>query len=319
MRANRTQAFGNPLAPATNPRAPVGLETEAEHTTAFNDSLGRTIGEIVYRGRVCVSAKAKFPGRYQSWLRETLHCSKSYAFKCRTIAEHPFLAEVSNWKSLPSSTAALYELSGLPEARLQALVNSGEINCKLTIHEAIALAEMEAGDYRPLRQTLAAMIQRERNSISPGEIDEIALASVSDASDGVNGEIDFDRLLIAAESVDEAFQQVFARCRRRIEAIGTLASPAAKNMLAAGLREISASLSAEADALELATAEENGDVGGSTRLSDDIDGREILSVSNDNFDNPAPSTSRQRSSRHRQISTAQSPDGRKTEAKQTRR
>jgi hypothetical protein len=239
------------------PHGPDGLETEADHTNAFNQSLGRTIKEIIYRGLVCISARRKFRGKYESWVRDTLHCSKAYAFKCRVIADNKFLANVSNWKLLPHSTAALYALSGIPQERLQILADGGELHAMLTIDESVALAEAEQGEYRPRRESAPAARQQRRepentdNDADTNDIESSDAGNAIDAdiADG-DGEIDSQRLLIDAEDIGEELKTAFARCRRRIDAIETHSDPTAKSMLANELRGVAATLNYRADALD---------------------------------------------------------------------
>jgi hypothetical protein len=237
------------------PHGPDGLETETDHTHAFNNSLGRTVEEIFYRGFVCISARRKFPRRFESWVKDTLNCSSGYTRKCRSIASNRFLANRSNWNALPHSTAALYALSSISEERLQILMEGGELHAKLTIAQAVELAEAERGDYRP-RRAAAPTARRQRR---PENVNDDADANDFESSDAGNavdddhengGQIDSQRLLTDAEDIGEELRTAFARCRRRIEAIETHNNRIAKSMLASELRDIAAALTYRADALD---------------------------------------------------------------------
>ena len=230
------------------------LETEADHTHAFNSSLGRTVAEIIRRGLICASAKQKFPRRYEQWIKDALNCSRGYAFKCKAVAENRFLLDASNWKHFPPSTAALYYLSGISPERLLVLVEGGELHAKLTIPEAVQLAEAEQGDddYRPRRATAPAR-RRETPANAEGiDTDVTESPDAPEAANDANGDDDIDRhrLLVDAEDVVEDLKQTFSLCRRRIDAIETHASRNAKALFANELRDIAQSLNYRADALD---------------------------------------------------------------------
>jgi hypothetical protein len=234
--------------PATDlqaiPHVPDGLLTEADHALAFNQSLGRTVSEIIFRGLVLISLKQKFPGAYERVVKDTLNCSRGYAYKNKTIAENEFFANASNWKHLPPSVAALYRLAGICPKRLQILADDGAVHAKLTIDKAVELAEAEKDDYLPTREP-------GDDHGEPGdEPGDDHGEPGDDDDDGDVGEIDSQQLLIDAEDVGEELKAAFALCRRRIDAIETHGDPTAKALLVSGLREFANSITCRADALD---------------------------------------------------------------------
>jgi hypothetical protein len=241
------------------PHGTEGLETEADHANAFNKSLGRTVGLTVYRGMVCISAKRRFPRRYEAWVRDTLNCSRAYAFKCKEIAKNPFLANASSWKHLPPSMTALYELSSIPPERLQVLAEGGELHAKLEISEAVELAEAETGDvYRP-RPKRAPVRPVPIISEADEDDDEVTDADETDEADTDNGnpgaggedqEPDAERLAIDAADTVEDYKITRARRRRTVDHICQHGDAIARGLLAAGLRELAAALNRDADEID---------------------------------------------------------------------
>lgn len=225
-------------------------ETLSDFTTAFNQSLGRTVREIIYRGMLCIAAKRKFPGEYERWIKNDLKCSRGYAYKCKVIADNKFLANASSWKHLPPSVAALYELSRISAERLAIFKEGGELHAKLKIHEAVELAEAEQDDsYRPKkkkeRPAPAQQLATVDEDDDPSNTDDGSENADYDAAEDVGAE----GVIIDADDIIEAFAETFARNRSKIEHVRQHGDRTARGLLADQLRDLIAKLERYANEL----------------------------------------------------------------------
>lgn len=109
-----------------------------ERARSIKGHLGRAVEGIVSAGRELVEAKSEVA--HGEWLPmlDEIGISQPYAFKLMKIGKR--FPDHSSWNDLPSSIAALYELSRMDPDDIEAGIESGAIGPETTIKEARELA-----------------------------------------------------------------------------------------------------------------------------------------------------------------------------------
>jgi hypothetical protein len=129
-------------------------------------SLSRSIESIIQAGRDLIEAKAKL--EHGEWERmfddELLPFGARTARRLMAIANHPILSNRTHASDLPSSWMTLYELSRVPEPKLEEALSSGTITPEMPRKAVAALidrAEQEAaGPFDPTIDDLTILLRR---------------------------------------------------------------------------------------------------------------------------------------------------------------
>lgn len=117
------------------------VRTSAEWAEVIKSDLGRAVEGIVSAGRNLIAAKADVAhGEWLPMLAE-IGISQPYAFKLMRIGER--FPNHSSWNDLPSSIAALYELSRMDPSDIEHGIEAGRITPEMTIKQAREYAQPE--------------------------------------------------------------------------------------------------------------------------------------------------------------------------------
>lgn len=129
----------------------VSGRTAAQWANVIRAHLGQTVAGIVQVGRDLIEAKADLPHGEWLPLLERVGVNDSTARKFMSVAAHPALANQERVHDLPPSWGTLYELSRIPEDRLTAAIEAGQVRPDMARKEALAL--VNAAPTRPAEDT----------------------------------------------------------------------------------------------------------------------------------------------------------------------
>jgi hypothetical protein len=215
--------------------------TRPEHAHRINDALRRKHAAIIEVGFYLIAARRELDhGDYEAMVREDLLISPGEARKFRLIAANRALANRSHVNALPHRYTTLYQLSRIAPERLEVLIEDGTVHSKLKRWEAEDLADNEVGEspYRPKKPR--RVVQAETPIESEDEDQDIEAesdADPSDESDDSQADDSDERLAIDADDIGEAFEEVLAHNRRKIEHLRQHGDATTRGMVADQLRE----------------------------------------------------------------------------------
>lgn len=227
--------------------------TRPEHAHRINDALRRKHSVIIEVGFYLIAARRELDhGEYEAMVREDLLCSTGDARKYRAIAQNRALANRSHANDVPPHYTTLYALSRIPPERLEVLIEDGVVHSKMQRAQAEELADNELGE-TPYRPKKPRRLQAETPIESEDEDQDIEAESDADPSDEPDdsqADDNDERLAIDAEDIGEAFDEVLARNRRKIEHLRQYGDATTRAMVADQLREHAAKVQRLADELE---------------------------------------------------------------------
>lgn len=121
-------------------RHDLALSGRAEWVSAIRASVGDQVAAFVATGRLLIEAKDALPhGEFEAMVNADLPFKTRAAEMFMAIASNSVLSKAQHVALLPPSWGTLYELSRLPEKRLLAAIESGEVTPEMERGEAQAL------------------------------------------------------------------------------------------------------------------------------------------------------------------------------------
>lgn len=116
-------------------QAPTGNHAVSYFVEQITKLWNKQVETILETGRLLIKAKQELPhGEFQKMIgggpiqKGPLPFGPRAAQMLMTIARHPILSEAKYVSHLPPSWGTLYDLAGIPDSELIALIKTGQIN-----------------------------------------------------------------------------------------------------------------------------------------------------------------------------------------------
>jgi len=128
----------------------VPRRSEDEWADVIRADLAASAQGIIGAGRHLVQAKQQIAhGGWSGWLGRELHMNERTAQMLMAVSRNPVLANTNHGSYLPASWRTLYELSRLPDAKLTAAIEAGNVSPDMERKDVAALARPEPAPRDP--------------------------------------------------------------------------------------------------------------------------------------------------------------------------
>lgn len=112
---------------------PVDPALRKEYVTRIQAALGKSVEGIIEVGQQLIDAKEKLAhGEFTAMVETDLKMDIHNADKIMVIARNSVLTKMGNFTHLPPAWTTLYQLTKVPEPKLEAKIKDGTINPQIT-------------------------------------------------------------------------------------------------------------------------------------------------------------------------------------------